>query len=131
MAYILKDDQIGAYDELHDVTISGAAVTKGATLVRQDVFGFYMTAGAVGDEVTLIYRARQVLADKTTGTGEAIVSGDKVYHVVATGLITASPTGTLGTNYYYVGVAKKSAAAGDSTCLIRFDGTNYKHDTTS
>jgi len=128
MAFEPKDNSI--YDELWDVEVA-AAVTKGEAAVRQDVFGFYFAAVTAqditddNDEVAFIYRMRQVLADKATGTGEAITSGDKVYYVVANDNITATPTGTAGTDYYFCGWAKKTATATATTVLINFDGTRY------
>jgi hypothetical protein len=131
MAFEPKDNNI--YDELWDVTVA-AAVTKGQAVVRQDVFGFYFTAvtaadiTASNDEVAFIYRMRQVLADKATGTGEGITSGDSVYYYPATDTISATATGTAGTDYYWCGWAKKTAAAAATTVLINFDGTRYTED---
>jgi len=130
MAFEPKDNDI--YDELWDVEVA-AAVTKGFGAVIQDVFGFYFNAVTAADitdgndEVAFIYRMRQVEADKVTGTGEAIVRGDRVYATLASNFqnITANPVGVAGTDYYFCGWAKKSAGASDSTCLINFDGTRY------
>ena len=113
MAFEPKDDII--YDELWDVEVA-AAVAKGAAVVRQDVFGFYFNAITAADitdgndEVAFIYRMRQVLADKATGTGEAIVSGDRLYYYPATDTVSPTATGVAGTDYYFCGWAKKSAA---------------------
>jgi hypothetical protein len=128
MAFILRDDQQQAYHELWDVVLA-VARTKGYAQVYQDVFGFFMTAGSAGDEVTFIYEATQVRVGKLTGTGEAITSGQKVYATLGSNfqLVTANPTGVIGTNYYFVGWAKKDAAAGDSYVLIRFYGHEYNH----
>jgi hypothetical protein len=128
MAFEPKDNNI--YDELWDVTVA-AAVTKGQAVVRQDVFGFYFTAVTADDitnsnnEVAFIYRMRQVLADKATGTGEAIVSGDRLYYYPANDNVSPTATGTAGTDYYFCGWAKKSVAAATTTVLMNFDGTRY------
>lgn len=129
MGFILKDDQAQSYHELWDI-VPGAVRAKGFAYVVNDVFGFLMTAAlTVTDEVTYIYEATQVLADKLTGTGEAISAGMEVYATLATNFqsVTANPTGTIGTDYYFVGWAKKDAAADDTTVLIRFWGHEYNH----
>lgn len=129
MAFILKDDQMPAYEEFWDV-VPGAVRAKGFGYVLNDVFGFLMVAAlAVTDEVTYIWKARQVEADKLTGTGEAITSGEKVYATLASNFqqVTASPTGVIGTDYYFVGIAKKDSAAGNDKVLISFWGDEYNH----
>lgn len=128
MAFILRDDQQQAYHELWDAAVV-AAVTKGFAAVVQDVFGFYMTAGAAGDEVCFIYEATQVRAGKLTGTGEAITAGQRVYATLASAfqLVTANPVGTIGTDFYFCGWAKKDALANDTDVLIRFWGHEYDH----
>jgi len=123
MAFEWKDNAI--YDELWDV-IPATAVTKGDAAVRQNVFGFYAkTRETAGEEITLIYRCRQVLADKRTGTGEAIISGDDLYYYPLTANVSPTATGTAGTDYYWCGWAKKSATASETTVLMNFDGTRY------
>ena len=125
MAFEWKDNVI--YDELWDVTV-GAAITisKGDAAVRQDVFGFYIkNQEAASEEMTLVYRCRQVEADKRTGTGEAIISGDRLYYYPATTNVSPTATGTAGTDYYFCGWAKKSATASATTVLMNFDGTRY------
>ena len=128
MAFRQKDDHI--YDELKDVVVL-AAVTTGEAAVRQDCFGFYLydvTAADIANsrnEVTFIYRMRQVLADKATGTGEAIISGDRLYYYPALDTVSPTATGTAGTDYYFCGWAKESASATAITVLMNFDGTRY------
>lgn len=124
MAFRWKDNVI--YDELWN-EIPATAVTVGQAAVVQDTFGFYVKAReAAGEEIAFIYRCRQVEADKLTGTGEAIVHGDRVYAVVAQNFfVTANPVGVAGVDYYYCGTAKKDAAASAEKVLIRFDGTRY------
>jgi len=127
MAFILKDSQLAGYEELWDV-IPGAVRSKGFAYVKQDVFGFLMTAsGSTTDEVTFIWKARQVEADKLTGTGEGILAGDFVYATVGSSfqIVTANPSGTIGTHYYFCGVAKKDASASDNKVLISFWGDEY------
>jgi hypothetical protein len=115
------------YDELVDVILGVASVDKGDPAVIQDVFGFYLVDALITETPVFIYRMRQVVADKVQGTGEEIEAGDRVYYVVASGLVTANPTGAIGTNYYFCGWCKKAAEADDDTVLINFDGTVYNN----
>lgn len=126
MSFKWKDDVI--YDELWDVT-PVAAVDAGDPAVVNDVFGFYIADGLAAAETTFVYKCRQVEASKVTGTGEDIEAGESVYAVVADSYnVTANPTGTAGTDYYYCGIAKKDATASATTVLINFDGTRYTED---
>jgi predicted RecA/RadA family phage recombinase len=126
MSFILKDTEI--YDELWDIT-PATAISKGDPAVVNDVFGFYIKdRESAGEEVAFIYRARQVLADKVTGTGEDIQAGEDVYYIVAQDAVSANPVGVAGTDYYWCGVAKKTATASASTVLIMFDGTRYNEN---
>jgi len=118
-----KDNVI--YDELREVTIA-AAVTKGQAVLHNDVFGFYFAAQTdITKVVALVYRMRQVLADKGTGTATVINEGDRLYYVVATGVVSPTVVGTIGTDSYFCGWAKKAAGASDTTVLMNFDGTRY------
>jgi hypothetical protein len=129
MAFYCADNQAQAYQELWD-EVPGAVRAKGFAYVVNDVFGFLMTAAlTVLDEVTFIYRNKQVRADKLTGTGEAISHGQKVYATLGSNFqsVTANPTGTIGTDYYFVGIAKKDAGANEATVLIDFWGDEYDH----
>lgn len=118
------------YDELKDITVA-AAVTKGQGVVINDVFGFYLKSVSAADiaddrdDVSFIYRMRQVDAPKRTGTGEDIQAGEKVYWYPAEGVVSANPVGTAGTDYYFCGWAKETVTASASTVLINFDGTRY------
>lgn len=126
MAFRSKDNVI--YDELWDVIPAGAAasVAHGTAAVRQDVFGFYYTTNlTAGDEVVFIYKNRQVEADKRVGTGEAIISGDKLYYYPTTDNVSPTATGTAGTDYYFCGWAKKNASTTATKVLMNFDGTRY------
>lgn len=129
MAFILRDDQAQSYHELWD-HIPGATRTKGFGEVIQDVFCFHMVAvlSATG-EATPIYEATQVRAGKLVGTGEEIYSGQAVYATLGSNfqLVTANPAGTIGTDYYFVGWAKKNATANEDDVLIRFWGHEYNH----
>jgi hypothetical protein len=126
-----RDHQI--YDESFDM-IPAAAVLKGQPEQRQDIFGFWLvdTVQLAGEDIveqTFVYRMRQVLADKLTGSGEEIVAGDRVYAVVAQAhAITANPAGTAGVDYYFCGWAKFDADAADTQVIINFDGTRYDED---
>lgn len=129
MAFICKDDQAPAYEELWD-HVPGAVRAKGFAAVVNDVFGFLLTAAlTVTDEVAFIWKCRQVEATKLTGTGEAITAGQKVYATLGSNFqsVTANPTGTIGTDYYFCGIAKKDAAGSASTVLISFWGDEYNH----
>lgn len=123
-----RDHQI--YDESFDI-IPAAAVVKGQPAQIQDIFGFWLTASQVPAgtsliEQTFIYRMRQVLADKLTGSGEEIIAGDRVYSVVAQSYaITANPVGTFGVDYYFCGWAKFDADTDEDEVIINFDGTRW------
>jgi len=123
MGFEWKDDVI--YDELWDA-IPSTAVSKGDAEVVQDTFGFWVKdRESAGEEIAFIYRCRQVLATKVTGTGEDITAGDRLYYIVASSAVSKTATGTAGTDYYYCGTAKKNATATATTVLMRFDGTRY------
>jgi hypothetical protein len=129
MAFYCADNQAQAYEELWD-EVPGAVRAKGFAYVVNDVFGFLLNASlTVTDEVAFIHANRQVRADKLTGTGEAIQHGQKVYATLGTNFqsVTANPTGVIGTDYYFVGIAKKDALASDTTVLIKFWGDEYNH----
>jgi hypothetical protein len=129
-----RNDQISSYDELLDKT-PAAGVTKGTPQQIQDVFGFWftdaVTQNSVIQECAFIYKMNQVLADKVQGTGEAIVSGDDVYAIVAQAhAVSATPPagGVAGVDYYWCGIAKEDAAGSATSVLINFDGTRYDED---
>jgi hypothetical protein len=127
--FYCADDQAQAYQELWD-EVPGAVQVKGFGYVVNDVFGFLLNASlTVTDEVAFIWRNRQVRVDKLVGTGEAILHGQKVYATLGSNFqsVTASPTGVIGTNYYFVGIAKKDATADETTVLIDFWGDEYNH----
>jgi hypothetical protein len=120
-AFIPKDTQI--YDEAWvDLAAAKAALLEE---VVEDTFGFYLVGGAIGDNVAFVYRMRQVLANKKTGTGEEIAAMEKVYYYPATDNVSSNKVGTAGTDYYFCGWAKKSADANETTVLINFDGTRH------
>ena len=127
--FYIADLQAQAYDELHDV-VPGAVRAKGYAFVHNDIFGFLFAAAlTTTEEVAFITRASQVEVDKTTGTGNNIQEGEYVYATLASNFqtVTANPTGVIGTDYYFVGVAKKRAAASDARVLISFWGAEYNH----
>ena len=123
-----KDNII--YDELPNYA-PGGAVSAGDAVKINDVLGFYTqsidptAASEPGEytEGTIIYRCRQVLAQKKTGTGEACAVGQKLYYDPATKKVSVNKTGTAGTNCYLCGWVKIAAAAADTTVLMNFDGT--------
>lgn len=121
--FIRQDNQ--DYKELLDA-IPSAAVVTGQAEQYQDVFGFWLYDNDSGEETTFITECRQVLADKLSGTGESISSGERVYAVVAEDFyVTANPTGTAGTDYYYCGIARETRTADQTQILIEFDGTRW------
>ncbi len=127
-----KDNII--YDELWDVE-APTGTLKGHAAVVQDVLGFYVKAAeSNNEEVCFVYRDRQVEATKRTGTGEAILAGDKLYAyrlgvaawtVPQDVVVSPVATGTAGTDYCFCGWAKKDASALETTVLMNFDGTRY------
>lgn len=126
--FYLREDQEASYEELWAEALF-VAVVKGQPVVINDTFCFYFTAGAIGDEVVPIWKARQVLADKATGTGTEIQRGEQIYYIVATGLVsnTAPVGGTIGTDYYFCGICKESADADEDQVLMSFWGDEYNH----
>lgn len=127
--YYLADVQAQAYNESWDV-IPGAVRVKGYGYVHNDVFGFLLKASlSITEEVAYVRKAAQVRVDKTTGTGNDIQANEKVFATLASNFqtVTANPTGTIGTDYYFVGVAKKDASESDTTVLIDFWGDEYNH----
>lgn len=124
--FLWKDNVI--YDELWDV-LPGTAVEAGDPAVKQDVFGFYVKdRESAGEEVVFIYRCRQVLAAKKVGTGEAILSGDKLYYHTADQKVSPSPSANPGVTSYFCGWAKKDAGALETEVLMNFDGTRYSEN---
>lgn len=114
------------YDELWDTDALSAATLKGDCRIKQDVFGFYAKdAESATEEICFIYRMRQVLAKKLTGTGEAILAGDRLYYIVALDAVSPTVQGVIGTNSYFCGWAKKDAGENEATVLMNFDGTRY------
>lgn len=126
MSFLMRDNV--DYKGLNDVIVV-AAVVKGQAVVKENTFGFYFKAGAIGDEVIVVYKDRQVLATKKTGTGESITSGDKLYYIVADDAVTANDPGSgYGTTAYYCGTALEDATASATTVLMDFDGVRYAED---
>jgi hypothetical protein len=116
------------YTNIRDV-IPATAVSKGDPAIRQDRFGFYIKdREEVGEEITFIIQMEMVEAAKRIGSGEAIISGDKLYYYPATENVSPTPTGAYGTDYYYCGTAIESAGASATTVLMKFDGTRYNEN---
>lgn len=127
--FYLANDQATSYRELWD-TIPATVVVKGQAVIVQDVFGFYLKATELtvaGEEICFIYWADQVWADKEVGSGEEIHAGEEVYYNVTSGLVTANPTGTIGVDYYFCGIAKRDATLSDTQVIIEFIGDEYNH----
>lgn len=107
------------YTELHDITATGSEVAGQGALVR-DVFGFYLTDGPdTGEELSLVFKARQAKAAKSTGTGKTITAGDHVFFKPSTNNVS----NTRATGDYRCGTALENAGALDTTVLIEFDGS--------
>lgn len=114
------------YDELFNVEAASIATEKGDAAVVEDTFGFYMKkAESASEEITFIYRCRQVEAQKKTGTGEDIKSGERLYYIVASKKVSPNYSGSAGTDYYFCGWAKKDAGANEASVLMNFDGTRH------
>jgi hypothetical protein len=121
--------QAVSYRELCDI-IPNATVVKGQAAIVQDVFGYYFKATELttaGEEIAFVYWCDMVWADKEVGSGEEIYSGQRVYYNTGSGLVTANPTGTIGTDYYYCGIAKRDALANADQVLIEFIGDQWDH----
>lgn len=122
----MEDNQI--YDDLWSVVPASLTVEKGDPAMRQDCFGFYFkNCESVTEEVIFVYRMRQVHAAKKTGTGEAIISGDRLWYIFADEAVTPTKpgAGTPGIDYAFCGWAKQNAGASDTTVWMNFDGTLY------
>jgi hypothetical protein len=125
----LANVQAVSYRELWDI-IPAAVVVKGQAAIVQDMFGFYFKgteSTTAGEEITFVYWADMVWADKEVGSGQEIYAGQEVYYNVSSGLVTASPTGTIGTDYYFCGIAKRDALANDDQVIIEFIGDEWNH----
>ena len=121
MAVYLRDV---VYDELQEYEPT-AAVTKGQIELIRDVYCFHMVAAAAGAEATPIKKAKQALADKKTGTGEVIYTGDRLYLDITNQNISPNKGTNTGADDIYCGVAKENAGADDTTVLMEWDGELY------
>lgn len=114
------------YSPLRDVIPGNTTTVKGDPVLRNNCFGFYYKdSESTTEEVTVVFKMRQVLANKATGTGEAINSGDRLFYIVANNNVSPTPVGTPGTNSYFCGWALESVSASATTVLMEFDGTRY------
>lgn len=121
--------QAVSYREIWDA-IPSTVIAKGQPAIIQDLFGYYLKGTELatpGEEICFIYWSDQTWADKEIGSGEGIYAGQEVYYNVASGLVTASPTGTIGTDYYFCGIAKRDALEGADQVLIEFIGDEWNH----
>jgi len=117
MSILLRDY---VYDAIRDVSIA-ADVVAGTVGVVNDSYGFWPYAVDVSVDRTSIFVtwAKQALATKKTGTGQAINEGDFVYGDPADSYAVSA---TKGAGYLYLGKAIQAASASDTTVLIEFDG---------
>ena len=125
----MKDDVV--YDEFFDANPI-AGVQKGDPVIKQDTFGFYMRNAlrnnwdaTTVEMVAVIYRCRQVYAQKMEGSSEEFKSGDRVYFYPASCLVSPNRVGTYGQDFYFCGWAKRDALASEPTVWINFDGTRW------
>jgi predicted RecA/RadA family phage recombinase len=123
---ILVENQVGSYQELWaDEVVS--AVEKGDVVLINDVLCFYFADAAAGSEIVPVWWAKQVRATKGTGSNTGITRGQQVYYQISSGNVTANPTGSIGTDYYFIGICKKTASESDTTVLMSYWGDEYNH----
>jgi len=77
-----KNNQIAGYSALYD-GIPVNAVTKGEMYLKQDTLCFWFNDASAGIETTLVFRMAGVDAQKRIGTGEEILSGDRLYYYLS------------------------------------------------
>lgn len=127
-----KDNRSECYDDLFDVT-PPAGTLNGMGFRRQDVFGFVIKDREnAGEDMAFLYNCQQVECAKRVGTGEAIISGDRLFaYPVTAGIPLTTPqyfevspvaTGTPGVDYVFCGIAKFDAGANDPTVIFKFIG---------
>lgn len=130
---IFKPKDLEIYNELRD-QVTTVPIKQGAYQIYGDKLCFQLVGKtaeqiARGDNLlTPIYKMRQVLARKKTGTGDDIAAGDNVYLYPTDKRISSNKIGTAGTDFYFCGTAKFDATASESTIVIEFDGTRYTED---
>lgn len=104
------------YEET-EVVISGAAVEKGDFAIYNNVCGFYLQDGAIGDTVILITKAENVLITKEAPL--AINAGDAVYFDTSARNCDKTDTNHL------CGYCRRAAASADVIVSVNFDGHAY------
>lgn len=114
MAFITKKLDFLAPDYTESKVTLTAAVVAGEFGTRNEVNGFYVVDGAIGDAATFITKCRKTKAAKVTGTAWA--GGEAVYWVNATSNV--STAGDI-----LIGYAAEDAASADTEGIINFDGT--------
>jgi len=112
------------YDDGKQV-IAPAAVVKGQVALINDTYAAYVVDTAAGDTVTVIFRARQAIADKKVGTGEAIEVGDRVYYDTGDGLVSRNKGAVSAVDDIYVGTCLASADINDTSVIIKFTGYDW------
>lgn len=106
------------YLPLRDYVVPAGGVVKGELIHRQNCYCFVHNDADEDDEVVIVAKCERVRADKATGTGNAIISGDKLYWNAATD--TVSPTN--GGADIFVGWAVENAGTAEEDVLMNFDG---------
>jgi hypothetical protein len=117
---------VGAVVESIEIDTPSGGITKGTVQQIGNVVAFAFNDATIDstdyenyhDTVTMVVKARQALATKATGGGSGqFDKGDKVYVIVASGLVTSTSSGNV-----LCGYALENAGEGDSQLLINFDG---------
>jgi hypothetical protein len=116
---VLPRDHV--YDDARDV-VPAAAVTQGQVALVNDVIGFFLYAVAALVEATFIYKNKQAVATKAAGSGTAILSLQKLYVDLATGIVT----NVYASGLYFCGWAKEDADDDADTVLMNWDGTLWE-----
>ena len=73
---------------------------------------YFEASVAYGDTFYPIYHCEKIMLTKLTGTGEAIVAGDKLYW---SGVNGAGVSANYTSGWYWIAIATEDAAADDET----------------
>lgn len=110
----------GDWRSISDMTCDlSAGYTSGEILKVQDTFGIVHEDAAYGEEFEFVYHIEKVIVDKLTGSGEAIVKGQRVYH---SGVYGTGVTAVWQSGFYWIGIATENAGANVATVEIDLKG---------
>jgi hypothetical protein len=101
-----------------DYTVPAAGVTAGAMDKIQDTVVVFAETKSEDDIVAAIYQADVILVPKISGTGYAIVQGEKVYYNDFVNKVVADTT----SGNTLCGRCLVAAGADDTEVLIDFSG---------